>query len=153
QPGVLQKYAGRVLLVVTGACAVHCRYCFRRNYPYSTGAASPRSWEGAIERIAADRSLTEVILSGGDPLALDDWLLEDLLGRLEAVPHVWRLGIHTRLGVVLPNRITPGLTGTFEASRLRVVVVHHANHAQELDATVAAAVGRLQRAGCVQLNQ
>ncbi len=153
QPGLLQKYTGRVLMVVTGACAIHCRYCFRRNYPYASGAATPRSWEAALARIGVDPTIEEVILSGGDPLTLDDQLVGELVARLESIPHLRRLRIHTRLGIVLPSRITTELTELLTRSRLQVNVVHHANHEQEIDATVEAAVGRLQQAGCVQLNQ
>lgn len=153
RPGLLQKYAGRVLLVVTGACAIHCRYCFRRNFPYATGAVSPRQWDDALARIVEDRSLSEVILSGGDPLTLDDPLLAELILRLEQIPHLRRLRIHSRLGIVLPSRITRELTSLLTGSRLQVIVVHHANHAQEIDTTVVTAAARLQQAGIVQLNQ
>lgn len=153
QPGLLQKYAGRVLMVVTGACAIHCRYCFRRNYPYATGAATPRSWEDALARMRPDATIEEVILSGGDPLTLDDSLLRDLVERLEAIPHLQRLRIHTRLGIVLPSRITTELVELLSRTRLQVIVVHHANHAQEIDSMVEGAVSRLQQAGCLQLNQ
>lgn len=153
QPGLLQKYAGRVLMVVTGACAIHCRYCFRRNYPYATGAATPRSWDTALACIESDTSLEEVILSGGDPLTLDDTLLEDLIERLEAISHLRRLRLHTRLGIVLPSRITSELASLLSRTRLKVVVVHHSNHAQEIDANVESAVNQLQQAGCLQLNQ
>lgn len=153
QPGVLQKYRGRVLLVVTGACAVHCRYCFRRNYPYATAAATPRAWEGALGQIAADPDIHEVILSGGDPLTLGDDLLAGLAGEIAQIGHVKRLRVHTRLPVVIPSRVTPELLGWLTGGRLRTVLVHHANHAQELDTEVGRAARELTAAGVVQLNQ
>src|SRR5262249_29565078 len=104
--GLLQKYQGRALLVTTGACAVHCRYCFRRHYPYSESPKSPDDWQPAIDEIAADTSIDEVILSGGDPLTLVDGHLSELARRLANVPHVRRLRVHTRLPIVIPQRVT-----------------------------------------------
>lgn len=153
QPGLLHKYRGRVLLVLTGACAVNCRYCFRRHYPYAESSAGPRQWHAAVEAIAADRSIAEVILSGGDPLVLDDGLLAELAAAIGAIEHVRRLRIHTRLPVVIPERVTAPLTDWIAQTRLATVVVIHANHANELDHTVAAALKRLAASGALLLNQ
>jgi EF-P beta-lysylation protein EpmB len=152
-PGLLRKYAGRALIVATGACAVHCRYCFRRHFPY---AATPRTldaWEPALAAIAADASLDEVILSGGDPLMLVDRLLAPLAGRLAAIPHLARLRIHTRLPIMIPERVTTRLLDWLRGSRLAPLVVVHANHAAELDDSVARALGKLVDAGVPVLNQ
>ncbi len=153
QPGVLQKYAGRVLLVATGACAVHCRYCFRRHFPYDESEPARGRWDEALEGVAGDPTIHEVILSGGDPLALDDGRLGRLVAAVECIPHVERLRIHSRLPVVLPERVDDGLLEWLGSGRLRKVMVIHANHPRELDATVADAAGRLARAGVVLLNQ
>jgi len=152
-PGLVQKYAGRALLLVTGGCAVNCRYCFRRDFPYAESGATRAGVAAAIESVAADASLHEVILSGGDPLLVDDERLADLVHRLEAVGHVRRLRIHTRLPIVLPERITAGLVDLLAGTRLACTVVVHANHAAELDAQVAAAVRRLRESGAIILNQ
>ncbi len=152
-PGLVKKYAGRALLLATGACAVHCRYCFRREFPYAESGATRAGVEAGIEAIAADASIHEVILSGGDPLLVDDERLGRLVERLEAIPHVRRLRIHSRLPIVLPSRVTDGLAAILAATRLATVVVIHANHAAELDASVAAAVSRLAAARAILLNQ
>ena len=152
-PGVLHKYRGRALLVVTGACAVHCRYCFRRHFPYGEHSGKADGWQRAIAHVAADRSIEEVILSGGDPLAVSDERLAPLAEALGAIPHLKRLRVHTRLPVVLPQRVDERLLSWLGGSRLAPVVVLHANCAQELDASVAAAAGRLRDAGVTVLNQ
>lgn len=152
-PGLLQKYHGRALLVATGSCAVHCRYCFRRNYPYATAVASPRHLDEALAQIADDPTLSEVILSGGDPLLLDDTRLAGLVQRIESIPHVRRLRIHTRTTIVLPSRVTHRFVQLLQESRLTCVVVHHANHARELNGEVAVATRQIARTGAQQLNQ
>lgn len=151
--GLLQKYRGRVLLVGTGACAVHCRYCFRREFPYPEQQASADRWRGALELIRADASIHEVILSGGDPWTLADAKLAALTDALATIPHVRRLRVHTRLPIVLPARVDAGLLDWLRGLRWPVTVVVHANHAQELDVAVAAAVARLREAGATLLNQ
>jgi L-lysine 2,3-aminomutase len=153
QAGLLQKYAGRVLLIATGACAVHCRYCFRRHYPYSEVPRSLDAWQPALAEIAADDSLREVILSGGDPLSIVDDTLARLAARLDAIPHLRRLRIHTRLPIMIPQRVTDALVAMLRDSRLTPIVVVHANHANELDGHVASALGRLIDAGIPLLNQ
>jgi EF-P beta-lysylation protein EpmB len=152
-PGLLQKYAGRALLVTTGACAVHCRYCFRRHYPYDEGPRSAEEWEPALGRVAADPTIEEVILSGGDPLALVDAHLARLARRLAEIPHVRRLRIHSRLPIVLPERVNAELLAWLRGTRLTPVMVVHANHPSEIDGAVADALGRLVDSGVPVLNQ
>jgi len=151
--GMLQKYAGRALLITTGACAVHCRYCFRRHFPYSDAPKSAQAWQPAMEKIAADRSITEVLLSGGDPLMLVDETLADLVGELGKIPHLRRLRIHTRLPLMIPRRVNEALLNVLQSTRLKTVVVIHANHPHEIDETVASALKRLSGAGAMLLNQ
>lgn len=151
--GVLQKYTGRALLIATGSCAVNCRYCFRRHFPYAEETAAAHRWREAVAAVAADPSLDEVILSGGDPLSLSDAKLAELGDELVAIPHVKRLRIHTRLPIVLPQRIDAGFTNWLTRLPLRKVVVLHANHANEFDAFVDSACARLREAGCTVLNQ
>ena len=152
-PALVQKYAGRALLLVAGGCAVNCRYCFRRSFPYGEAGVSQAGLAAGVAAIAADDTLEEVILSGGDPLLLDDTRLGDLVSQLEAIPHVARLRIHSRLPIVLPERVTERLVDLLPASRLTSVVVVHANHAAELDDTVAAALARLAAGGVMLFNQ
>jgi EF-P beta-lysylation protein EpmB len=152
-PGLLQKYHGRALLITTGACAIHCRYCFRREYPYSESPKSAADWRPALDRIAADSSIDEVILSGGDPLTLSDNHLAELAGRIARIPHVQRLRIHTRLPIVIPSRVTSELIDWLRSTRLTAIVVIHANHANELDDATSAAIGKLIDSGIPLLNQ
>ena len=152
-PGLVQKYAGRALVLATGACAINCRYCFRRDFPYAESGATRAGVEAAVDAVAADPTIHEVILSGGDPLLLDDERLGRLVERIEAIPHVRRLRIHSRLPIVLPARVTESLTAILAATRLATVVVVHANHPAELDAAVAAALARLAAARVILLNQ
>lgn len=151
--GLLQKYHGRALMMVTSACGIHCRYCFRRHFDYAELGASTERWGTAIDRVAADDSLHELILSGGDPLMLGDDQLAELVARLSALPHLRRLRIHTRLPVVLPARITPRLCAALTSSRLTTIVVVHANHPRELVAPVAEGLAKLQRTGIRLFNQ
>lgn len=152
-PGLLQKYAGRALLVTTGACAVHCRYCFRRHFPFGQDAALHDRCAAAVAALAADPTIAEVILSGGDPLMLDDAALGDLIARLAAIPHLRRLRLHTRLPVVLPSRVTPALCRLLADTRLRTVVVIHTNHPAELGERAVAALADLRDARLPLLNQ
>jgi len=152
-PGLLQKYRGRALLLTTGACAVHCRYCFRRHYPYDEGPRSWDTWAPALAEIASDTTLSEVLLSGGDPLTLVDSWLAELAERLAAIGHVRRLRIHTRLPIVIPQRVCDSLLAWLRGTRLTPLVVVHANHPAELDAAVAGALARLVDAGVTVLNQ
>jgi EF-P beta-lysylation protein EpmB len=152
-PGLLHKYHGRVLLVTTGACAVHCRYCFRRHYPYAAVPKSADAWDEALQVIASDASINEVILSGGDPLTLVDETLAQLARRLEQIAHVKTLRIHTRLPIMIPQRVNDDLLDWLTQSRLVPYVVIHANHAAELDDAVADSIERLHLAGAAVLNQ
>lgn len=152
-PGVVHKYHGRALLVAAGHCAINCRYCFRRHYPYDEQQRSRSQWQESLAHLADDKDLEEIILSGGDPLALTNNVLFALLDEIEALPQVQRLRIHSRLPVVLPARITSALCQRLVNSRLQVVMVMHCNHAQEIDKEVSAACQQLQAAGVSLLNQ
>jgi EF-P beta-lysylation protein EpmB len=151
--GVIRKYRGRALLVTTGSCAVNCRYCFRRHFPYADESAAAGGWVETLGLVAADPSIDEVILSGGDPWSLSTAKLAELTTGLAAIPHVRRLRIHTRLPIVLPERVDADLVAWLDALPWPVTVVVHANHAQEFDGAVDAAVARLRAAGAVVLNQ
>jgi EF-P beta-lysylation protein EpmB len=151
--GVLHKYHGRALLIASGSCAVNCRYCFRRHFPYGEEIAAAGHWQRALDHLRGDPSISELILSGGDPLALTTPKLEELSRGLEALPQVVRLRIHTRLPVVLPERIDEAFGHWLAALPLQKVVVLHANHANEFDAGVDAACQRLRAAGATLLNQ
>ncbi|MCU7923795.1 MAG: EF-P beta-lysylation protein EpmB [Candidatus Thiodiazotropha sp. (ex Dulcina madagascariensis)] len=152
-PGLLHKYHGRALIITTGACAVHCRYCFRRHYPYTGGTATPRQWREILDYLKADPSIEEVIFSGGDPLMISDHRLKAWLEQLQGLPQLKRLRLHTRLPVVLPQRITPELTGLLQRCRLRTVTVIHANHPNELSPAVEHGCQKLTEAGTCLLNQ
>jgi EF-P beta-lysylation protein EpmB len=151
--GVIHKYQGRALLVATGSCAINCRYCFRRHYPYAEDTAAAAGWRDAVALIAGDPSIHEVILSGGDPLSLADHKLAELTDALRAVPHLRRLRVHTRLPIVLPERVDAGLLAWLGGLPWPVAVVVHANHANEFDAAVDAAMAALRGAGATLLNQ
>lgn len=152
-PGLLQKYEGRGLLITTGACAVHCRYCFRRHYPYGEEPRRLDDWEPALAEIAGDGSLTEVILSGGDPLMLTDNRLATLVERIAVIPHVRRVRFHTRLPIVLPERVNESFLDLLRSCGKTTVIVVHANHARELTGTCAEALQQLTRAATSVLNQ
>ena len=157
-PGLLQKYHSRVLLIATGVCAVHCRYCFRRHYPYSESPHSMAAWDQALSQIEQDESIQEVILSGGDPLSLVDETIANLVKRIEQIGHVMRLRIHTRFGLMIPQRITDQLISTLKQSRLQAIVVVHANHPREIiehqgDRRVEQSLKKLVSEGIVTLNQ
>ena len=152
-PGVIQKYRGRALLVATGSCAIHCRYCFRRHFPYAEETAARDGWRDAVDLIRRDASIEEVLLSGGDPLSLSNGKLAELTGALADIPHLRRLRIHSRLPIVVPERVDDGLMGWLSTLPWPVTLVVHANHANEFDGTVDAALGRLRAAGVHLLNQ
>ncbi len=153
QSGLLQKYRGRVLVMTTAACPIHCRYCFRRHFPYGDHSGQQRDWRPTVSAIAADRSISEVILSGGDPLSLADDYLAELADALAQIPHLKRLRIHSRFPVVLPQRIDPHLLHWIGSTRLTTCLVIHCNHANEIDTEVAAALARLKGEGVTLLNQ
>jgi len=152
-PGLLHKYQGRVLIIATGACAIHCRYCFRRHYPYAEGSATPRQWGEILNYLRTHAEVDEVILSGGDPLMVSDEKLGHWLDQLEQLPQIKRLRLHTRLPVVLPQRVTPALIRHLSQRRFDPLVVIHANHPNELSPAVAEALGELKSAGITLLNQ
>jgi EF-P beta-lysylation protein EpmB len=152
-PGLLHKYRGRVLMIVSGACAVHCRYCFRRHYPYNTAPKRFEDWLPSLDYIRNDSTIHEVILSGGDPLTVTDDRLAELLEHLDAISHLARLRIHTRLPVVIPQRVDDALCRWLSATRLSKWVVLHINHVHEIDGGVVDAIRRLQSCGAIVLNQ
>ena len=152
-PGTLQKYQHRVLLITTGACAIHCRYCFRRHFPYSKENAGSSQWQQALDYLRAHPRITEVILSGGDPLVLSDRRLATLCRELIAVEHIERLRIHTRFPIVVPSRITTQLLDWLGTLGKPVVFVIHCNHANELGTHTVQALHKLRRAGVLLLNQ
>lgn len=153
EQGVIHKYKGRVLLLAASACAVNCRYCFRRHFPYQDNRIGRRQWQDTLEYVARDHSIEEVILSGGDPLMLQDAQLIELIRHIEEIPHVTRLRIHTRLPVVIPQRITSELIQRLAGSRLQVSCVLHVNHGNELSENHREPLNALRLAGVALLNQ
>lgn len=153
EAGMLQKYAGRVLLVASGACAVHCRYCFRRHFPYAEVPTSRQQWQRWLAQLAADTDINEVILSGGDPLSVVDHRLQWFVDELNRLEHIRRLRVHTRLPVVIPQRVCSELLDWVRAAQATVYFVVHINHPQEIDAGVEAMFQQLHAAGVVLLNQ
>lgn len=151
--GVLHKYEGRALLIAAGSCAVNCRYCFRRHFPYPEDIAAANGWREALAHVRRDPGIHEVILSGGDPLVLSDAKLHEFSQALPAIPHVRTLRLHSRVPVVLPERINAGFCDWLAPIPLRRLVVLHANHPNELDESVRAACERLREAGATLLNQ
>ncbi len=151
--GLIHKYQGRVLLTLTGACAVNCRYCFRRHFPYQENNPGREGWRRVLDYIRRDPAIHEVILSGGDPLMAADVILGELIEALGEISHVRTLRFHTRIPVVLPERINSVLLAQLQASRLRKVMVIHCNHPQEIDESVDLACLALYQAGCQLLNQ
>lgn len=152
-PGLIHKYFGRVLLIVSPACAVHCRYCFRRHFPYQDNQPGRKQWQQALDYIAADPSIGEVIFSGGDPLAANDNYLHWLTAQIAAISHVKRLRVHTRLPVVIPARINSDCLQWLSGTRLKTVVVLHVNHANELGKDTHRAVAKIKAGGVDVLNQ
>jgi len=152
-PGLLHKYRNRALLLVKGGCAVNCRYCFRRHFPYADNQGNKRNWQAALAYISEHPELDEIIFSGGDPLMAKDHELDWLLGELEAIAHIRRLRIHSRLPIVIPARITDTLVARLSRSRLQVLLVNHINHAQEIGDEFRTAMASLRQAGVTLLNQ
>lgn len=151
--GVIHKYRGRALLIASGACAVNCRYCFRRHFPYAEETAAAQHWRDAVDWLRAHPDIDELILSGGDPLSLSTAKLTELTVALRDVPQLKRLRLHTRLPVVLPERVDAELCAWLARLPWPVAIVLHANHAQELDAAVAKACSCLRASGAQLLNQ
>ncbi len=152
-PGLLQKYNGRALLLATSCCAIHCRYCFRRHFPYSLHNPRNDAWQQAINEITKDMSIKEVILSGGDPLVLHENELSKLFSKFESISHIERLRIHTRLPVVIPARINKEFIRLLNKTKLKIVIVLHINHAQELDIQLKNKLRDLSSTRCTLLNQ
>lgn len=151
--GLLHKYHGRVLLTYTATCAINCRYCFRREFPYKKNNPGSAGWSDALDYISQNPSINEVILSGGDPLVANDTMLKNFIEKLATIQHVTRLRIHSRLPIVLPERITPQFIQIFTQTRLKTVMVIHCNHAQEINYEVKEAMQMLAKAGVLLLNQ
>jgi len=151
--GVIHKYHGRALLIVSGSCAVNCRYCFRRHFPYGENRNSRQQWQHALQYISDNQSIEEVILSGGDPLVVADRQLQELTSSIAAIGHVRRLRIHSRLPVVIPDRITESLLDAICHPRLQTVMVAHCNHPNEIDESVARAMRAMRNRGITLLNQ
>ncbi|MBI0005546.1 EF-P beta-lysylation protein EpmB [Gilliamella sp. W8126] len=152
-PGLLHKYHNRALLMTKTACAINCRYCFRRHFPYHNNQGTKKNLGAALEYIASHPELDEIILSGGDPLMAKDHEMAFLITELEKIPHIKRLRIHSRLAVVIPNRITSELCRLFAKTRLQIVLVTHINHPNEIDDNVTNAIKRLKEHQVTVLNQ
>lgn len=152
-PGVLRKYRSRALLIASGACAIHCRYCFRRHTDYGSAMLTRSGEAEALAVIAGDAAIDEVILSGGDPLSLTDTRLVALVAAVAAIPHVTTLRLHSRTVLAIPDRVTPALINLLADTRLNVVLVAHSNHEREISNDVAAALSLLRAAGVTLLNQ
>lgn len=152
-PGVIHKYASRVLLIAATQCAINCRYCFRRHFPYDDNRLSRNQWAAALTYIEQTESVNEVILSGGDPLSMSDKQLAWLTEQIAAIRHIKRLRIHSRYPIILPSRITQELLAGLGGSRLDIVMVCHCNHPQEIDEEVIAGFKELKQAGFLVLNQ
>ncbi len=153
ESGVVRKYSGRALLVTTGACPVHCRYCFRRHFPYARELAARSDWHDALHVLQSTPGIEEVILSGGDPLSLTNEKLAELFRKLEQLPDITTIRLHTRFPIVIPERVDAGLIELFRKTKLRTVVVVHTNHANEIDISVSEALGSLARTANALLNQ
>ena len=152
-PGLLHKYRGRALLVTTGACAIHCRYCFRRNFPYAESNPAQDQWRSALHYLNNNTDIHEIILSGGDPLSLSDHRLLQLIDALEKIQHLKTVRLHTRLPIVIPQRVNATLLQRLTNCSLRIVMVVHINHANEIDDEVSSAMIRIREAGITLFNQ
>lgn len=151
--GLIQKYRGRALIVATGTCAVNCRYCFRRHYPYHLARLSQEDWRALFRHLKQDSSISEVILSGGDPLMLNDRTLASVFESLNQIPQIKTIRVHTRLPVVIPSRVTKELLSMVETSQKKVVFVTHINHPNELDEALTFSLQTLRTGGATLLNQ
>jgi EF-P beta-lysylation protein EpmB len=152
-PGLLWKYQNRILILATPLCAVHCRFCFRRHFLFNNSLQSQSKWDEAFHLLSLESSIHELILSGGDPLMLPDELLAQLAAKFAQISHLRRLRIHTRMPVVIPQRVCEELISWIKGTRLSTIMVVHVNHPAEIDAEVAAGLGRLVEAGIPVLNQ
>ncbi|EDP58247.1 EF-P beta-lysylation protein EpmB [Vibrio sp. AND4] len=152
-PGLLHKYKNRALMIVKGGCAINCRYCFSRHFPYQDNKGSKSVWQTSLDYVSQHPEINEVILSGGDPLMAKDSEIEWLIQAIEHIPHIKRLRIHSRLPVVIPARITDQLSHLLQASRLQIVLVTHINHADEINAELTAKMAKLKQVGVTLLNQ
>ncbi|MDH2923881.1 L-lysine 2,3-aminomutase [Nicoletella semolina] len=152
-PNILHKYHNRLLFMVKNSCAINCRYCFRRHFPYNEIKNGKTVWQQSLSYIASHPELEEVIFSGGDPLMAKDEELDWLVAQLEQISHIKTLRIHSRLPVVIPNRVTHKLCTIFEKSSLNIVFITHINHANEIDAYFKQKMIELKQAGVVVLNQ
>lgn len=152
-PGLLHKYHGRVLLITTGTCPIHCRYCFRRHFPYAENRPDDRQWQAAVDYIATNPEINEVILSGGDPLSLSTQRLAEITAALRGIPHLRRLRIHTRMPIVLPSRIDSEFLGWLAGLPWQTVLVTHCNHANELSTDVQGALNKIRNTSTTLLNQ
>ena len=152
-PGLIHKYQGRVLLTAAGHCAVNCRYCFRRHFNYSDNRLSGHYFQAVLDYINSDSSINEVIFSGGDPLVVSNRQVQEWITALEAISHINRIRIHSRVPVVIPERLDAQLAELLTQSRLQAVLVIHSNHPKELDADLTQALGRLRSGGVHLLNQ
>lgn len=152
-PGVVHKYRSRALFIAATQCAINCRYCFRRHFPYEDNQLSRQDWQKALDYVARTPEINEIILSGGDPLSLGDKQLKWLTDQIAAIPHIRRLRVHTRYPIILPSRITPELIASLSAPNIQTVVVIHCNHANEIDAEVGDSLAQLKAAGITLLNQ
>lgn len=151
--GFIEKYPSRALIITTSACPVHCRYCFRRHFPYETQLASRNHWAGALAALKSSTAIREVILSGGDPLSLSNRRLRELVAELETIASVTTVRIHSRFPIVLPERVDRGLLALLEQTRLKTVLVVHSNHANEIDEAVRSALQQVSATGTLLLNQ
>ena len=152
-PGMLRKYRGRALVIASGGCAINCRYCFRRHFPYQENRVGPGAWKPLLSELSGDDTVSEIILSGGDPLMLSNSRLETLVGELGRIGHLKRLRIHSRLPVVLPDRVDHGLVIILGETRLKCTLVLHVNHPRELTPELGRALEPLAAAGITLLNQ
>lgn len=151
--GLIHKYKSRILLIVRGGCAVNCRYCFRRHFPYQENHLSSSEYQEVINYIQVDKQLNEVIFSGGDPLMAKDQHLAALAKQIDNIEHIKRLRIHTRLPVVIPSRINAEFLSWIAALSVKPIIVLHINHANEVSQALKEKCALLIQAGVTLLNQ